>query len=142
MAENTIEASNDVLMPGAADDPRYQQFFEGLKQKEIRVRQCTQCERWQWPPHDRCFQCQGSDFEWHQMPTSGEVYSFSVMYRAFDPYHQDKLPYGIVIVQLGPVHVTGRFEGDPEDIHCGMPVELVWDDLAVAGHSPVFAAAN
>lgn len=140
MSETTAEAN--LIMPGAADDPRYQEFFEGLRSGEIRVRQCTNCGRWQWPPHLLCFECQGSEFEWHQVPTTGEVYSFTVMYRAFDPYHQDKLPYGVVIVALGPVHVTGRFVGEPEDLHCGMQVELAFDELALAGHSPAFAPAG
>ncbi|OFT77516.1 hypothetical protein HMPREF3104_02020 [Corynebacterium sp. HMSC30G07] len=140
MSEIKAKAAGAPIMPSAANDPRYQPFFEGLQRGEVKVRQCTNCGRWQWPPHDLCFECQGSEFEWHLMPTTGEVYSFTVMNRAFDPYHQDKLPYGVVIVALGPVHITGRFLGDPESLRCGLQVALAWDELALSGHSPAFSA--
>lgn len=142
MTQEFTGASDPTPMPQAASDPLYQKFFDGLKQKTLWTRRCAQCGTWQWPPQTFCFHCQSTDFEWHELPTSGEVYSYSVMYRAFDRYHADKLPYGVVIVKLGEIHITGRFLGDPEDIHCGLPVEAAWDELAVAGSSPAFQAVS
>lgn len=129
-------------MPAAAEDPKYKPFFDGLRESKLRTRRCKNCQEWQWPPQPYCFSCQHTDFDWHDLPTEGEVYSYTVMYRAFDPYHQDKLPYGVVIVTLGPVHVTGRYLGDPEEIECGMRVEAVWDDRATAASSPAFAVVK
>ncbi|UVI36425.1 Zn-ribbon domain-containing OB-fold protein [Brevibacterium spongiae] len=63
------------------------------------------------------------------MPTTGEVYTYTVMYRPFHPWFKDQLLYGVVEVEDG-IQVIGRYVGeDPEDLTCGQRMEAVFDDL-------------
>ncbi|KEZ75740.1 Zn-ribbon domain-containing OB-fold protein [Salinisphaera hydrothermalis] len=130
----------DFPVPKDPDEHTYKGFFDGLQKKILRARQCCSCGQWQWPPHRFCSQCQSTEFDWHDIPHRGIVYSYTVMHRAFRDYFADKLPYGVVIVEAGPVHISGRFIGNPASLACGMPVGIAWDDLATKGASPAWQA--
>ena len=117
--------------PLLPDNPFYADYFEGLRQGRITVRSCADCGTLQWPPRELCGQCQGPTFNPSNVPTVGNVYTYSVMYRAFHPGFADKLPYGVVVVEVADgVRIIGRYVGsDSEDLECGQRMEAVFDDL-------------
>jgi len=82
------------------DNPLYRAHFQGLKDEELRVQQCSSCSQLQWPPRDLCKQCHGDRFDWPVMPTQGVVYTSSVVYRAPHPWFKEHAPYAIVVAEL------------------------------------------
>ncbi|GAA4289019.1 hypothetical protein GCM10022262_33800 [Georgenia daeguensis] len=123
--------------PLLPDNPLYEQYFDGLRTGRIRVRECTECGTRQWPPRELCGACQGSSFVPRDVPTTGEVYTYTVMYRAFHPWFKDQLPYGVAVVEVeGGIRIIGRYVGDdPEGLACGQRMEAVFDDLGEDGGS-------
>jgi len=120
----TIQSATQPL-PLLADSPLYTAYFAALREGRLTVRRCAACGTLQWPPRDLCGKCQSSNFEVADVPASGEVFTYSVMYRAFQPWFADMLPYGVVVVQVcDGIRVLGRFLGDPETLACGQSVEL------------------
>lgn len=124
----TMSTSNDLRSPPQpllADSPLYVDHFEALRADRLTVRKCNECGTLQWPPRDMCGTCQSTSFALTDVPRSGQVYTYTVMYRAFQAWFTDKLPYGVVVVELIPgVRMMGRYIGDPETLTCGQHVDL------------------
>lgn len=98
----------------------YAAYFEGLRNGRIIVQQCTHCETHVWPPAEMCGKCQHEDFRHVEMPLEGEVYTFTVSYRAFHPAFEPLTPHAIATVDLGhDVLILGEYGGDPEALSIG-----------------------
>jgi uncharacterized OB-fold protein len=62
----------------------------------------------------------------------GRIYTFAVYRRAFHPAFKDDVPYVVAVVELedGPFFLSNIVECNPDEVSCGMPVEVVWEDVA------------
>ncbi len=131
-------------VPAMPDSPLYRAYFAGLREQAIRVPRCTDCGVLQWPPRELCGHCQGSSFEQVDVPTVGEVYTYTVMNRAFHPWFRDKVPYGAAVVEVAPgVRILGRYAGDDvESLHCGQRMVAVFDDLGADSGSIAWRPAR
>jgi uncharacterized OB-fold protein len=108
-------------------DPLFEPYFAGLAESRIRVPSCVACGRRQFPPRGVCPACQGLDFEWIDMPTSGTVYTFVTTYRAFHPWFAERVPYASVVADLGDgIRVMGACFDDAELVRCGAPVDAAF----------------
>jgi uncharacterized OB-fold protein len=113
----------------------FAEFFSGLTRHELTVRQCAACRALQWPPRLRCPQCRGDEFHAATLPDRGVVHTFTVCYRAFDPWFASRTPYAIAVVEISDgIRLTGNYLGaDPSELACGMPVRARYE--AVDGHA-------
>lgn len=127
--------NTEYPLPLEPDSELYSGFFESMRSGELRARRCLSCTAWQWPPRPFCRECQGTDFTWEAVPNNGEIYTFTVMHRAFSEFYADQIPYGVVVVDVGPVRLPGRYLGDPAIIKCGDPVHVRFDEQALVGSS-------
>ena len=87
---------------------------------------CPHCGVKLFPPRDICPECGGHARTPFRFSGKGEVYSFSTMYNApqeFDQY----VPYVAAIVKLdeGPLVAAQLTDMDKDQVHIGMPVEMV-----------------
>jgi uncharacterized protein len=99
-------------------------FFAGLAQRQLTVRQCLNCGTVQWPPRPLCARCHGDGFRPFAIGDRGVVHTFTVCYRAFDPWFASRVPYAVAVADLGRgVRLTGSYLGDDLDaLRCGLPV--------------------
>ncbi|MGD0701637.1 MAG: OB-fold domain-containing protein [Trebonia sp.] len=113
----------------------FAEFFSGLTRHELTVRQCADCGALQWPPRPRCPRCRGDEFRAAVLPDRGIVHTFTVCYRAFDPWFASRTPYAIAVVEISDgIRLTGNYLGaDPSELACGMPVRARYE--AVDGHA-------
>ena len=119
------------------DDPLYAPYFAGLQRREILVQHCETCGHRQWPPRERCFACHRDVLGWQAAPQQGFVYTYMVSHRAFDPWFKDRLPYGLVVADLGDgIRIMAPdADTDVDDLECGIKVraffERVSDDVTL-----------
>jgi uncharacterized protein len=76
-----------------------------------------------------CPVCHSLEKEWVPSKGKGKIYSW-VTYREA-PHPAFKAPYSVVLVELeeGIRLVSNMLDCTPEEIHIGMPVEVVFDDI-------------
>jgi hypothetical protein len=127
------------IAPGFAD------FFAGLADHRLRIRCCTRCSARQWPPRLWCARCGGDDFGQADLDGLGVVHTFTVVHRGFDAWFSTRVPYGIVIADVGQgIRLTGNYLGaDLERLRCGLPVRAryeIVDGRAYLGWAPAQAA--
>lgn len=118
------------LLPDVSDD-LYAPFWEGTRQRELRVQKCAACGAYLWPPRPLCPRCQGGNLTWVPVSPRGTVYSFSISYRPFHPAFADKVPYGLVLVDLEHnIRMLGNMEGlDELRLRVGLPVEAAFEKV-------------
>jgi uncharacterized OB-fold protein len=104
-------------------------FFSGLTRHELTVRACAACGALQWPPRPRCSRCRGEEFRPAVLPNRGVVHTFTVCYRAFDPWFASRVPYAIAVVEIGDgIRLTGNYLGaDASDLACGIAVRAQYE---------------
>lgn len=129
-----LEASRPK--PLLAQSPLYKDYFRSLREGRVVVRRCEACGNLQWPPRELCRICHSEKFGVADVPMVGEVYTFSVMHRAFAHWYADKLPYGVAVVEVADgIRLLGGYVGDVAGLQCGARVEAVIepvdDDVAV-----------
>jgi hypothetical protein len=117
-------------------------WWQAAAERRLVVQACRSCGRRQLPPGPRCRRCRADDLGWDAVPGTGTVYTYTVVHRAPLPSLAARGPYVVVVVELddgqGARLVSNLVEAAPDAVHVGMPVEVVWDDLAAGLVVPRF----
>jgi uncharacterized OB-fold protein len=100
---------------------------------------CRQCGIATFPAAESCMACSGQDVSIEELPHKGTLWTWTVQqFMPKSPYHSNETPesfkpYGVGYVELpGGVRVEGRLtENDPEKLHIGMEMELLFDTYRV-----------
>lgn len=98
---------------------------------------CTNCGNHMFPVQDGCPKCMSSESETVELGRRGTLWSWTIQgFPPKAPPYQGPVgdefrPYGVGYVELpGEVRVESRLtEADPEKLHIGMEMELVFDRL-------------
>lgn len=119
--------------PLPVPSPETVRFWQGCKAHELWIPYCRGCSQFYFYPRDFCPRCFSRDIEWRQASGRGLIYTFGIHYRAWHPGWAQEVPYVSAIVELEEgarlyTNIVG-VEPSPESIRCGMPVEVVWDDV-------------
>ncbi|MBM3946509.1 MAG: Zn-ribbon domain-containing OB-fold protein [SAR202 cluster bacterium] len=115
-------------LPNLDDKPHW----DGLRRHELLIQKCADCGALRHPPRPICHACRSGRKEWVKASGRGVVYSYTIVPQATHPAWRDKVPYAVVIVELEEdVRLVSNLEGVPnEQIKVGLPVEIVYDDVA------------
>jgi uncharacterized OB-fold protein len=121
-----------------------QPYWDGVKRGELRIQQCADCgHRWH-PPLYLCPRCHSARVDWIAVGGRGVLYSYTVVHHAAHVAVADKVPYLVALVTLaeGPRVVSNLPGCRPEDVRIGMPVRLVFQQIADDVWLPQFEAAE
>ena len=138
-------------LPDLERIPDYERgFWEGTRNGELCIQQCSDCGLFRHLPMPMCPQCSSLEYGWTAVSGRGFVYSFVIVRHPVHPAiaEKEQVPYNVCMVELeeqeglrlcsNVLHVT------PEDIHIDMPVQAALisavDDPGVV--LPVFLPAS
>lgn len=116
--------------------PSFREFWESLRNKQLLVRRCIECGTLFSPARVSCPKCFSTSekLRWKKSKGTGEVYSYSTVYVAFDKdlnevYCKSKLPYTFALVKLDEgVYMTSNIvECEPSLVRIGMRVKIAFD---------------
>jgi uncharacterized OB-fold protein len=118
-------------------------FWEGCRQRELRLQCCAQCGSIRHPPRPMCPRCQCPEAEWRRASGRGTLYTFTIVYAPTLAAFQSEIPYNVVVVHLeeGPFIVTNLVDYNADQIAIGMPVEVVFEDVGDTVTLPKFRPA-
>ncbi|RLC67716.1 MAG: nucleic acid-binding protein [Chloroflexi bacterium] len=105
-------------------------FWEGVKRHELVLQRCKQCGTLLHPPRPMCPKCNSDEQEWVPSKGRGTIYSWVTYHKS--PHPGFKPPYSVVLVELeeGARLVSNMVDVNPEEIYMGMPVDMVFEDIA------------
>jgi uncharacterized OB-fold protein len=119
--------------PGITHDNRF--FWDGLRERKLRIQRCADCHRLQHPPAPMCPACHSFEMDAIEACGRGRVHSFVVAHHP--PVPPFRYPNVIALVELEEgTRLVSRLAGvEPDQVAIGMPVavdfETVDGDLAL-----------
>ena len=107
-------------------------FWDSVKAHALRLQKCDECGSWRYIPTEICPRCGSERCSWTPVSGRGRVYTHTVIHRGPTPAYQADAPYVIAHVELeeGPRMISNLIGCSPGDVRIGMPVEVVYEDVA------------
>jgi uncharacterized OB-fold protein len=128
--------------PVLPDDPLTAFFWEGARNRELRIQRCQSCGTYIHLPRPICRHCLSFDLAGERVSGRGVLYSITQTFKAFHPFFVDRVPYILATVTLaeqdGLQLLTNLVGIDEPDVQIGMPVEVDFEELAEGYVIPVF----
>lgn len=128
--------------PRPVVDPATQPYWDAAEREVLVVPFCTACEQSFWYPRGFCPRCGGVEIEWREATGRGEVYSFSVVRRAAEPWGSHT-PFVLAYVTLDEgITVQGNVvDCESDQLEPGLAVRAVFeraeaDDLPILRFTP------
>jgi len=120
--------------------PEMKPFWDAARRHELVVQRCTGCGTHRFPARDICSRCLSRDAAWTPVSGRGLVFSWAIMHQVYHPGFAAEVPYAVVVIELyeGARLVSNLVDCAPADIRAGMPVEVVFDDVASDVSLPKF----
>ncbi len=118
-------------------------FWDACDQDKLVMQQCTNCNRFQFPPEKTCSQC-GSEanLQFKQVSGKGTIYSYIVMHDVRIRVLQPLQPFNIVSVKLDDapdvVMLTQLPGTDVDKVPVGAKVEVEFEEVAPGRKIPQF----
>jgi len=120
------------LKPLPTITPLNQPYWEGLRRHQLRMQRCDRCGKIWYPPSPLCPQCWSREFTWTALSGRGRVTSWVVFHQSYFKGFDGEIPYNVAEVELdeGPRLMTNIVNVSNEEIKAGIPVEIIYDDVA------------
>lgn len=106
-------------------------YWSAAREGRLLVQECAACGNRQWYPRALCTRC-AAEPGWLTCSGLGVVHTFTVIRQMGMPGFRDELPYVVAMIELdeGPRLLGNVVDVAVEDVHIGMPVEVVFVDAA------------
>jgi len=107
-------------------------FWDAARRHELVVQRCAGCGTHRFPARDICSRCLSREAAWTPVSGRGTVFSWAIMHQVYHPGFAADVPYAVVVIELEESArlVSNLVDCPPADIRAGMPVEVVFDDVA------------
>jgi len=123
-------------------------FWDATRDHRYEVQWCTACDAPIFYPREVCPQClRSDDLTWRTSSGHGRVHAHSVQHRPAHPGMAALVPYVVALVDLDAgygdrtVRIMSNITGvDPDDVHDGDAVRLVWEPLDDGRNLALFVA--
>jgi len=116
--------------PVPRPSPESLPFWEAAKENRLLLPRCNHCNRFFFPPSQRCHHCLSQDVAWAESAGIGRIYSFVVYHRSYHPAFETDIPYVVAIVELDEgVRLLSNIVGAPlEKVHCDARVSVIFEN--------------
>lgn len=106
-------------------------YWDGLRERQLRMQQCSGCRLIWYPPSPLCPNCWSTQIEWVPLSGRGTVNSWVVFHQAYLKGFDGEVPFNVAEVTLaeGPRLMTNLVGVANDEIEIGMPVEIVFDPV-------------
>jgi uncharacterized protein len=134
----TLEDAVRAVGGAPADLP----FWEACKQGRFLLHRCGLCGRSYWPA-SRCVEHSDRDMGWVESAGVGELYTYTVMHRAYSRALAAKAPYvvGVIKLEEGPFFHSNVVGVPIAEIKIGMLLKAEMTDHETGIMLPVFRPA-
>ncbi len=107
-------------------------FWDAVREHKLVFQRCKHCGLIVHRPRPMCPRCLSTEREWAESEGKGTIYTYVNFVYQNAAYPGIKTPYVVVVVEMteGVRFISNMMEESAEEIYVGMPVEVVFDDVA------------
>ena len=115
-------------------------FWDAIRAHRLVFQKCGECGLIVHRPRPMCPQCLSTDRQWAPSEGKGRVYTYVEFVYQNASYPGIKVPYVVAVAEMleGVRMISNVIDGSAEDIYVGMPVEVVFQDVAEDLTLPMF----
>lgn len=108
--------------------PETEPFWKGTTEGELLLNECDDCGLVYYYPRALCPECFSDDVSWREASGTGEVYSYTTVYRV-QGWSEEDLPLVVGYVELdeGPRMITNLVDCEPDEVEIGTRVEVTFE---------------
>jgi hypothetical protein len=121
-------------------------FWQAVAKGRLEILRCDNCGHYVHYPRPICDRCLGQSLTPAVVAGRGTVYAWTAVMQAFHPYFVDKLPYLMAVVELeeepGLKITTNLIDVEPDQVKCGMAVEVAFTEVVPGFTLPLFRPAR
>jgi len=118
-------------MPVPVVEALTEPYWSAAREGRLVIQRCTACGTHRHLPHVLCAACGSTACDWDVSEGRGTVFTYTVVTHPVHGAVVDVVPYAVVVVELddcGRVLVPSNVvDCPPDEVHVGMPVEVVFD---------------
>ena len=105
--------------------------FDAMADGKVLVQHCPDCDTWLAPGAFVCENCGSTGVQWREACGRGEIYSYVVMNRTFDPAFEAMVPYNVCLIELaeGPRLLANVVGVANADLTIGSPVQAIFEKV-------------
>lgn len=122
------------------DDSR--PYWEGASRHELIVLRCRDCGYYVHYPRGQCLRCGAGRLLPTRVSGRGVVLSYTVTHHRAAPGFEDQVPFVVTLVELEEqpgLRIVSNLPGcRPDRVQIGMPVEVIFEDVAPGVTLPQF----
>ena len=122
--------------PAISEDTEF--FWNGVRDGELRVQQCSECSALSHPPKPICSACGSFELGHLAVSGAGTVYSHVTFHKPPSPGFDE--PYNVSVIELAEgVRLVSQVVGvQPGKVAIGMPVEVEFTEVEPGLVLPLF----
>jgi uncharacterized OB-fold protein len=122
------ELQRPLPQPTQLTEPYWMAACEG----RLVVQCCEACGYRQFFPRPFCLTCESGQIDWQTVSGYGTVYTFTINYRAPNPFMKERLPYAVAVVDLdeGVRMMANIVNSDLAAIVIGKRVKVVFETVS------------
>jgi uncharacterized OB-fold protein len=117
-------------------------FWDGCRQRELRLQRCAACLRFIHHPERECPFCHSTGFRFEAVEGVGVVETFTEIHRSFVPEYRGAEPYVVGWISLAgheTVRIFGRImKSGSATAKIGSPVHVAFEMMPGFGEVPYF----
>jgi uncharacterized protein len=98
-------------------------FWRGCQSEELRYQRCDACGQANFPPTEHCRHCLSAGLHWTNSAGTGEIYSWTVVYRPVTPEFEPPYAPAIITLDEGYQMLSNIVGVAPGDLAIGMRVQ-------------------
>ena len=127
-----------MLRPIPIPDEISKPFWDAANERRLVVQRCTTCDRMQYPPEPKCYQCGSAEsLVWQEVSGRGNIDDYIVIHDSRLRSYQEDQPYNVAIIQIEEdpdIQFFSNLPGTPVDeVPVGAPVEVVFVEGVAPG---------
>jgi uncharacterized protein len=125
-----------AMMKDPFADSTTQPFWDAALENRLVAPRCTRCGTFVLTPQPYCFNCQGQEFEWVDLPGTGTIYTYTVVRHPLSPALSEVVPYVSGIIELDGTQGAGArmilniTDCDPETVRVGDKVDIWFEKVS------------
>jgi hypothetical protein len=114
------------------NDPYSKPFWAHAKQGRLVVQRCDVCGDLHFPPGPVCPACLASNQSFQPVSGRGTLVSWVHFHHAYWDGFKGELPYTVCLVKLaeGPIMISNLLDEQPEKLHAGASVSVIFDAVS------------
>ena len=115
-------------------------FWDAIREHKLVFQKCSECGLIVHRPRPMCPQCLSTEREWAPSEGKGRIYTYVEFVYQNASYPGIKVPYMVGVAEMleGVRMISNVIDASAEEIYVGMPVEVVFKDVAEDLTLPMF----